>query len=359
MKKTSSNPKTKVNVLISIKEKFKKKLNKKNFFTKNLNYIIIIILIIIAAFLIKSMIDDNVKDNLQKKVLPETIKKLVPANTKITIGKIKDVSNVYEFELNLINSNNSNDAQKYISYITKDGKILFTSGVKLEELAKIKGASTNQTETKKLTCNDLNKSDSPKLTAFVVADCPFGLQTQRLFKQVINQLPALSENLDIKYIGSIENKKITSMHGEKEAEENLRQICIREEQKEKYWPYITCYMQEGKTDTCLTAEKIDTANLQACMNDPNRGNNYAQKDFDLGKKFQISASPTLLLNNSQVISEEDFGGRVANTIKNIICCASNNKADYCNQQLSQEAVAVSFSKTDTNNNSTNSDHSCN
>jgi hypothetical protein len=33
----------------------------------------------------------------------------------------------------------------------------------------------------------------------------------------------------------VKNGKIASMHGDEEAKENLRQICIREEQKDKYW----------------------------------------------------------------------------------------------------------------------------
>lgn len=362
MKKSSKKTPSKSQVKVLTKEPAnnKKTFFKKNIFKKNFTYPVIAVLVIIAAVLIKGIIDDNAKNNFKKNLLPETVKKLVTGNAKVTIGSIKDVSGVYEFDLTLGTGNNAN-GQKYVSYITKDGKILFTSGIKLDELNKqVKGAATEKTsEQKKLTCDDVNKSETPKLTAFVVSECPFGLQTQRLFKKVIAEQPGLAQSLDVKYIGAIEGGKITSMHGDKEAQENLRQICIREEQKERYWPYVGCYMQEGKSEECLASQGVDVLRAKACMEDANRGNIYAQKDFELANKYQISGSPTLLINDSQTVSEFDFGGRVTNSIKDIICCASKNKGDYCAKELTKTEVATSYSKTDEAGSSANSAASCN
>ena len=132
-----------------------------------------------------------------KKILGNT-------TTEVNIGALKNSSGIYEFDLNI---GKGTTARKYVSYITKDGKILFTSGIKLSELGK---ASTQgaQTEQKKLTCNDLDKAETAKLTAYVVSQCPFGLQMQRVFKKAIAELPSLEAQLDIKYIGAVENGKI-------------------------------------------------------------------------------------------------------------------------------------------------------
>jgi hypothetical protein len=233
--------------------------------------------------------------------------------------------------------------QTYTSYITKDGKILFTSGVKLDETPKTAAAAPEQ---KKLTLKDLKKSDKPSLTAFVVANCPYGLQTQRVFKKVLEEAPALAPNLKIKYIGAIENGKITSMHGDEEAKENLRQICIRDEQPDLYWPYVNCYMQEGKTDACMLTAGVDTAKMTACTEDPKRGLAFAQKDFDAGNKLNVSGSPTLVLNDTQVVSEFDFGGRVPNSMKTIVCGGSKTPGEVCANEISKNEVAVSLSVTD-------------
>ncbi|MCX6730943.1 MAG: hypothetical protein NTZ55_03780 [Candidatus Roizmanbacteria bacterium] len=278
-------------------------------------------------------------DEFKNKTIPNAVKKVLNnPDTKFEISSVKETSGVYEFELKLQN-------QTYTSYITKDGKILFTSGVKLTAEEK-KAAANTTTEPKKLTAKDLKKNDKPTLTAFVVANCPYGIQTQRLFKKVMEEAPDMASTLKVKYIGEIVNGKITAMHGDEEAKENLRQICIRDEQPEMYWPYVNCYMQEGKTESCLTSVGVDASKMTACTEDPKRGNAYAQKDFDSAKKFNVSGSPTLVLNDSQVVSEFDFGGRVPNSIKTLVCGGSKTPADYCSKDISTSEVAVSLSVSD-------------
>ena len=301
------------------------------------------LLVLIAVFLLFNIFGKGKTKTLKTKIIPNAIKKIVgDPKTAVSINSIKESSGVYEFEMSL---GTGAAARKYTSYITKDGKIIFSSGIKVDSLNQATGQG-NQTQAKKLTCNDLTKTETPKLTAFIVSQCPFGLQMQRVFKKAINEEPTLTSLLDVKYIGAVEGDKITAMHGDKEAQENLKQICIREEQNDKYWPYVSCYIQEGKSDECSATAGVDTVSLQACTTDKTRGLAFAKKDFDLANKYQIGSSPTLLLNDKQVVSEFDFGGRVANSIKQIVCCASKTQGDYCKTDLSKDEVAASFSTTD-------------
>ena len=280
-------------------------------------------------------------DEFKNKIIPAAVKKVMnDPKAKFEVVSVKDVNGVYEFQLKI-------DTQSYTSYITKDGKILFTSGVKLDEIGKPAAAAAAQGQAPpSVKCEDIKKVEKPTVTTFIVANCPYGLQTQRLFKKVLEEAPGMAENLDVKYIGAITDGKITSMHGDEEAQENLRQICIRDEQSDLYWPYVNCYMQEGKVDQCLTNVGVDTAKLTACTKDAKRGLAFAQKDFDVAKKFNVSGSPTLLVNNSQIVSEFDYGGRVPNGIKSMMCCAGNSKGDYCANDLSTKEMATSFSLTD-------------
>lgn len=283
-------------------------------------------------------------NQLKTKTIPDAIHKLIQNNNaKVEVNSIKEQSGVYEFEFTL-NLDDKNP-QKYTSYITRDGKIMFQSGIKLNLLAQqeIKG---EQTQKKDLTCNDLSKSEAPRLTAYIVSNCPYGLQMQRLFKKALAELPQISPYLEVRYIGSIAEGKITSMHGEKEAQENLRQICLREEQKDKYWDYVSCYMQEGKTESCLNSTKVNMVSLNSCLADKNKGLKYAQVDFDLVNKLNIGSSPTLVLGDTQIVSEFGFGGRVTNAVKEILCCASKEKPEFCQKELSKENIATSFSQTD-------------
>lgn len=298
---------------------------------------LIILLIFTAVFLVFKIVNKEKTEKLRNKIIPDAVKKVIGnKDVKITINNLKESSGVFEFELNL-------NGQKYTSYITKDGKILFTSGIKLDTLITPR---TTQPSQKKLTCSDLKKSEKPELTAFIVSQCPYGLQMQRVFKKAIEEIPEIASFLKVKYIGAVENNEITSMHGNQEAQENLKQICIREEQKEKYWSYVSCYMKEGKGDECLVTAGVNQNELKDCLEDNNRGINYAKIDFDIANKFNIGGSPTLLLNNKQIVSEFDFGGRNPEAIKQIICCGSNSQLDFCQKQITKENVTASFSKED-------------
>ncbi len=304
-----------------------------------LNWSMVAVVAALAGVLLLVNTFKGKTEEFKNKTIPEAIKKVLNSpDTKFEVASVKETNGVYEFQLKM-------NSQSYTSYITKDGKILFTSGVKLDDAGKKPAAAATQAQ-KKLTVADLKKATQPTLTAFVVANCPYGLQTQRLFKKVMEEVPALVDNLKVKYIGAIEKGKITSMHGDEEAKENLRQICIRDEQSALYWPYVNCYMQEGKTDACLANVGVDTTMMDACVKDPKRGNAFAQKDFDAGKKLNVSGSPTLVLNDSQVVSEFDFGGRVPNSIKTIVCGGSKTPADYCPKDISTKEVAIAMSLTD-------------
>ncbi len=302
---------------------------------------ILIALIIVLAILIPRITSNSKINEIKEKTIPEAVKLAINnPETKFTIGEVKEKSGVYEFKLSI---GEGEQAQEYTSFISKDGKILFTSGIELEELK----ASTTTT-TKKASCEELTKTDKPDLMAFVVSNCPFGLQMQRLYNKTISELPEIANNLSVKYMGSIEDGKITSMHGDEEAQENLRQICIREEQKDKFWPYLSCYMKaEGLSQTCLNQVGVNQATLNTCMTDSNKGLKYAKADFDLAAKFNVTGSPTLVLNNKETVSEFDFGGRVADAIKQIVCCGSKTKAEFCNKELSKDEMASSFSETET------------
>lgn len=301
----------------------------------------LIIALLVGVAVVKRGRDKMVE--LQTKTIPEVVTQLAGPGTVVNgVNKLKAESGLYSFELDLTLSGQK---QTFTSYITKDGKIFFVSGTKTGEL---KGTASQETgEAATLTCKDVKKSDTPKVTAFVVANCPYGLQMQRVMNKAITEQPALAASFDVRYIGAIENGKITSMHGDEEAQENLRQICIREEQKTLYWPYVSCYMKAaGQSASCLASTGVNVGNVNACMADAKRGNAYAQKDFDLAGKFTINSSPTLLVNDSQIVSEFDFGGRTADALKQVSCCASNKEASYCQTALSTDAMAASFSETD-------------
>ena len=260
-------------------------------------------------------------------------------------GKVVQQSGLYKINIKI-------GSDEFPSYVSKDGKLLFAQPP-LEIKTSTSSTSTspnkaqNNTEKPKdaaQACSSLNpsKSASPQLEAFVVSECPYGLQMQRVLAAIVQGAPQLAQNIQIKYIGEVQDGKITSMHGEEEAQENLRQICIREEQKDKYFPYISCFIQEGKSQECLKTAGVQEAALNNCMK--GKGIQYAQKDFEASRKYNATGSPTLILNG-KLVDEFNFGGRSAQAVKEVICCGFDSKPSVCATELSTQQANVSFSKT--------------
>ncbi|MDD1753117.1 MAG: thioredoxin family protein [Methanotrichaceae archaeon] len=195
-------------------------------------------------------------------------------------------------------------------------------------------------------CAKMNKSENPVLEAYIVSRSPFGLQMQRIMYNVITKLPQAEMNMNVKYIGSVADGNITSMHGDEEARENLRQICIRDEQSIKYWDYVNCYMKEGKSEDCFASASIDKSKLQGCIDDSSRGIAYAKKDFDLADSYGITSSPILMMNNEKV-SEFNFAtnetnGRSPEAFKNLLCCGFKTKPSFCSTNLNASRTPTMF-----------------
>lgn len=275
------------------------------------------------------------------------------AQSTVTLVSVSEQSGLVKMKISV-------GGQQFDSYVTKDGKLLFPVtpiDMGAKKAAATASSSSGQAANKvsATTCDSLTKSASPMLEAFVVSSCPYGLQMQRAMADAVKNAPALASSVAVKYIGSIDNGVISSMHGPEEAAENLRQICIRQEQPAKYWAYVSCYMKKttatassgmplGDSTGCQASTGVDTAKLASCVSDPSKGLAYAKKDFDEATKYGVQGSPTLILGGATV-DETGFGGRSADGIKSIVCCASKTKPGLCSTTLDTASAAVSFSAT--------------
>jgi len=260
--------------------------------------------------------------------------------------------------------------QDFESYVTKDGKILFPDVRQAIDMTAKPASASAQTPEQIIAA--IKKTDKPALEAFIVSRCPFGLQMQRMIADAIKSVPSLADFIKVRYIGSVssDGKTITSMHDSSlpEGKENLRQICIREEQPAKYWNYVACQMKSGDTTGCEKSTGVDSSKLNSCVSTPSKGLAYAQKDFDLSDKSGASnsGSPTLVLDGTKIPEftadkTPVFGsGRSSDEIKTIICDASKTKPSFCSKTLNTTKAATGFSATyeDTTGTSGNTGANC-
>jgi len=317
-----------------------KKLNKNTIITAVAIIGVIIVGVLIAKPDFSNLISSGVsaKEVAQKSV--DYINNNGLSQTPATLsGEVSEESGLIKFKVKM-------GTNEFDSYATRDGKLLFPQVFNMGDK---KTETAGSGEQKQKAAASVEKSDNPVLEAYIVARCPYGLQIQRAMSEAVKSVPDLAKYMKVMYIGSVtsDGKNITAMHGEAEAKENLRQICIREEQSNKYWEYSACQMKSsGQEVACEKSTGVDSSKLSSCMSDSSRGVAYAKKDFDLNTKYNVTGSPTMVLGNA-VISEDGFGGRSADGIKSMICAGFNNQPSFCTTKLSTSPAATSFSESAT------------
>jgi thioredoxin 1 len=273
-------------------------------------------------------------------------------NGQIAFGKINSQKNRGTAEFYNITSyptlllfDNGTVISKSVGYGSKSGIVASLRKLKPDLNTSLvtpeKPSSSKAPALIKKNCTDMKKQDKPTLEAFIVSYCPFGLQMQRLLLGVIKEIPDLSANINIRYIIEMDGGNVTSMHGQEESDENLRQICIREEQPDKYWDYISSFLESGNASQCTRNASVSEAKLNGCLAEENRSLKYAMADFNETAQYGITGSPTLLLNGER-ISESDFGGRTEQALKNLICCGFASPPDFCSMNLSSEKAKTGF-----------------
>lgn len=241
------------------------------------------------------------------------------------------------------------------AYMTMDGSQFFPQAIDMAKFASETAAKANPEGDKatndKAPATKINKSDKPKVEAFVMSHCPYGTQIEK------GLLPA------VKTLGSKVDFKIKfvdyAMHGKKELDEQTAQYCIQEQQSVKFYTYLTCFLKAGESASCLKEAKIDEAKLKKCVADTDKKFNIT-KNFDdkstykgqfppfythkvENEKYGVQGSPTLVINGVQ--SE---AGRDSASLLKAICDATNKPGKECEAKLSSASPAPGFGEgTDT------------
>lgn len=192
----------------------------------------------------------------------------------------------------------------------------------------------------------VEKSSKPKVEVFVMSHCPYGTQIE---KGLIPVVTLLGDKIDfnVRFV-------YYAMHGEKEVKEELNQYCIQKEQRSKYLSYLVCFLGEGKGEDCLKQIGIDQKKLKTCvaaadkkfavtanLKDKNSWLNgrypLVNLDKDLNDKYDISGSPTLVINGTKVSVNRDSASLLA-----AVCAAFDNPPEECSRQLNSDNPSPGF-----------------
>lgn len=200
----------------------------------------------------------------------------------------------------------------------------------------------------------LGESDKPKIDFFVMSFCPYGIQAET---GILEALELLGNEVDYKpwFIVSstkensdrcklIDNLYYCSLHGPRELEENIRQLCIYEDQEDKFLGYITEIKDQynagllnsdnidSEWESIAQKTGVDIASVKECYNDENRVSQMLDDQIAVSTYMKVSGSPTIYVDG--VLASD---GRSGEYYKTTLCngFSSSEKPDVCDVSLGE------------------------
>jgi hypothetical protein len=229
-------------------------------------------------------------------------------------------------------------------YITLDGKLIFPSGIEITTDT----ANTDNTNTNTNTTSDIPKKDKTVADLFVMSFCPYGNQAEEIMMNVVD---LLKNKADIKlhyiiysnYQGGgptyclDKESKYCSMHGVQEVSQDIREMCVQKYQPDKFWNFVkqinaSCTAQNA--DACwegvASTTGVDVNKIKTCQK--NEATTLLQNEVDLAKKYSVTGSPQLIINDV-----EFTGARTPEGYKAAICSGFNTAPTECSTSLGTDA----------------------
>jgi predicted DsbA family dithiol-disulfide isomerase len=175
------------------------------------------------------------------------------------------------------------------------------------------------------------------LEVFVMSQCPFGVKGLDAMQEVLKNFDNKID-FQVHFIGQGDAAKgLTSMHGQGEVDEDMREICaIKKYPKNyKFMDYIWCRdknIKDTNWESC-TGEKvgIDAKAIKKCF-DGEDGKKLLEESFKYSAQLGFGASPTWLVNGKY-----KFSGVDPETINTNFC--AHNKLKGCENKLSGPPAA--------------------
>jgi len=257
---------------------------------------------------------------------------LLKGQATATLTGTSEESGVYKIDFKV-------QEQDYTFYVTKDGKVLFTSGGPMPD-----ATSQQNTDQNTAAQTDIPKQDVSQALLFVMSFCPYGNQAEGAMLPVANLLKGIADiqvhyviysNYSTGYPNYCLDKenKYCSMHGIQELNQDVRELCVEKYQKDKYWDFVSaintqCTAQNA--DTCwenvAKSVGIDTAKVKTCQK--NEALTILSQEVQLDQAFGVSGSPQLVINGT-----EYTGARTAEGYKTGVCSGFNTTPTQCSQAL--------------------------
>lgn len=284
-------------------------------------FLLLIASLFTYGFSVRSFVLTGSKDAVAKRTIDYINKNLLPQGSTASLVSIsKKPNGLYNLKFKI-------GEQEVDSYLSGDGSLLFPQVIDLKAVVAANPDKGNSDP------KEIPKTEKPDAKLFVMSYCPYGNQAEDAMMPVIDLLKD-KFNITLNYITSKSGDSYKSLHGDNELNEDIREMCVQKYEKDKFWSFIK--EMNAKTTLNDAAEKweeiakglgIDVNKIKTCVT--NEASVLLDADIELMKKYSVSGSPTLVINDT-VYS----GSRTSNGYKDGICSGFQTPLEECNTQLS-------------------------
>ena len=136
------------------------------------------------------------------------------------------------------------------------------------------------------------------------------------------------------------DNKYCSMHGIQELNQNVRELCVQKYQKDKFWEFLQAMNKSctyNNADSCWESVAkglgIDIASVKNCQK--NEALTLLEQEVQLGKKYGITGSPQLVINDVEYKGARSVAGYKAG-----ICAGFNSAPSECSQEIQGSTTTV-------------------
>lgn len=333
------------------------------FLKKHLDYIIggvIIVALVVALVFIIINNNGNKGDSVEEKFTGKKVSEKITNEIEEKLGvafserfapesefvfnEVREESDLYKVYMTI-------DGNDFEVYLSKDYTKFIPQIIDLEELLnELEEENKVDVTEDNMKALGINENSKPRLDYFVMSFCPYGnpadenaSKIRAVFGDSVDVVPHYIVNLT-------KDGGYTSLHGEQEAHQDIRELCVLENYGlDKFFEFtlasnegLTSEDADKKWQTIAWNVGVDVNTIATC--ETTKGLEMAKSELEVTGNVKVKgqdgigpvvASPTILVNGSKI-------GNSVSAIQKSLCesFGGGEKPAACDQDIEEAAAAA-------------------
>ena len=142
--------------------------------------------------------------------------------------------------------------------------------------------------------SESKNANASVIDLYVMSFCPYGTQAETGVIPAVKKLGA-DGKLNLYFIGNEQAGSFSSLHGQAEVDEDIRQLCALKQSSSKALDYILCVNEDisnvaTKWKDCANQAGLDVSSMERCSTG-DEGKSLLSESFKKSDEAGASASP--------------------------------------------------------------------